>query len=139
MYELKTKLNDASVTAFLNGVTDEGKREDCLKMIDLMSKATGAEPKMWGTAIIGFGGYHYKYESGHEGDAPAVGLSPRKANITVYLTCGAEILENEKAHLGKAKTGKGCLYLKTYADVDEKVLTRMFKSSVQNAKKMNKK
>jgi hypothetical protein len=130
MAELKTKQNDASVEKFLNGIADKSAREDCLAILQLMKQATKAEPKMWGTSIIGFGNYHYKYESGREGDWPLTGFSPRKQNLTLYIIPGfvryAELMQK----LGKYKTGKSCLYIKKLADVDLVVLKQLVKESV---------
>ncbi len=122
MYELKTKINDANVEKFLNKIEDESKRSFSFKVLDIMKKVTNEEPKMWGTSIIGFGSYHYKYKTGHEGDMCLVGFSPRKQNVTLYLTYDvsqyAKILEK----LGKVKTGKSCLYVKKEEDIDIKIL-----------------
>src|SRR3990172_3827269 len=110
-YELKTKLNDASVKKFLKSVKDEKKQADSFKVLDIMSEITGEEPKMWGTGIVGFGSYHYKYESGHEGDMPIIGFSPRKQSLTLYLMLGISNYSEFLEKLGKHKTGKGCLYI----------------------------
>lgn len=131
MYELKTKLNDASVERFLKSVKDETKREDCYKIISLMQKITKADPKMWGSSIIGFGSYHYKYASGHEGDMCLTGLSPRKQNITVYLAAGFEMKNELLKKLGKHKTGKACLYINRLDDVDMKILKKLIAESVK--------
>lgn len=114
MAELKTKENNASVKEFINSIEDETKRNDCFAIAEIMKKESKAEAKMWGTSIVGFGGYHYRYASGHEGDICMVGFSPRKQNISLYL-CGA--LDKRKGlleKLGKHKTGVGCLYIKKY-------------------------
>jgi len=135
MAELKTKVNDASVDAFLNTMTDEKKKKDSYAIIDIMRKITKCEPKMWGSAIIGFDSYHYKYDSGHEGDMCLIGFSPRKANISLYLMCG---LHSDKAlmeKLGKHKMGKGCLYIKSMDDVDPKILKQVIEGSVEAIKK----
>ncbi len=125
MAELKTKLTEESVTKFLNSIEDDTKRQDCFAITDMMKQATKLEPKMWGTSIIGFGNYHYKYESGHEGDTCLIGFSPRKASITLYLsgiiTNHQELLKK----LGKHKTGKGCLYINKLGDVDTKILKQL--------------
>ncbi len=132
MAELKTKLTNASVDKFLKGVKDEQTRADCYQIIEMMNKATKAEPKMWGTSIIGFGNIHLKYESGRELDWFPIGFSPRKQNITLYLMGGLE-QEELLGKLGKYSTGKGCLYIKKLADVDVKVLNKLVTIS---AKKM---
>jgi len=123
--ELKTKQNDDSVETFLNTIVDEQRRADCQVILDLMKQATGEEAKMWGAAIIGFGKYHYKYASGHEGDSSRVGFSPRKKDYTLYL--GYACLANEPlmSRLGKHKTGKGCLYIKKLSDIDLAVLREL--------------
>jgi len=131
MAELKTKLTNASVDKFLKGVKDEQTRADCYQIIEMMNKATKAEPKMWGTSIIGFGNIHLKYESGRELDWFPIGFSPRKQNITLYLTGGLEQKELLDK-LGKYSTGKGCLYIKKLSDVDIKVLNKLITTSVKN-------
>src|ERR1700749_523246 len=115
MAELKTKENNASVTKFIKAVADEQKQKDSFALIDLMKKISKAEPKMWGPAIVGFGSYHYKYESGHEGDMPLIGFSPRKQALSLYLGDLEKVLMEK---LGKHKMTKGCLYIKRLSDVD---------------------
>ncbi len=129
MAELKTKKTDESVTAFLNKVEDEQKRKDSFEIIALMQAATGLPPKMWGTSIIGFGSYHYKYESGHEGDMCLIGFSPRKQNIALYGMGGAERNYDLLQKLGKHKTGKGCLYINKLGDVNSGILKEIVKAS----------
>ena len=131
MAELKTKVNDASVDKFLRGVTDKTKREDSYKILEMMKKATKAEPKMWGTSIIGFGDYHYKYESGREGDYFLTGFSPRKQNLTLYILGGFDEHGELLNKLGKYSLGKGCLYIKKLEDVDTKVLKELVTGSVK--------
>jgi hypothetical protein len=137
MVELKTKLNDASIGDFLNKVEDEQKRKDCFEITRIMKQVTKEEPKMWGPAIIGFGSYHYKYESGREGDMMKIGFSPRKQNITLYIGLGGELENPLLKKLGKYTTGKGCLYIKKLTDVDKQVLqdliTESFKKAHQSA------
>jgi len=132
--ELKTKLNDASVDEFLESVKDEQTRADCYQILDMMQKATKAEPKMWGTSIIGFGDYHYKYESGRENDWFLAGFSPRKQNLTLYLMGGFEGQAELLGQLGKHSLGKGCLYIKKLEEVDSKVLKKLVSSSVKQIK-----
>ncbi len=135
MTELKTKENEASVEKFLNSIEDETKRKDCFAIAEIMQKITGYAPKMWGTSIIGFDSYHYKYASGHEGDMSAAGFSPGKQNISLYL-CGA--LDKQKGlleKLGKHKTGVGCLYIKRLIDIDQKNLEQIIKDSITAIKK----
>ena len=129
MAELKTKVNDSSVEAFLNKVADEQKRKDCYEIMAMMADITKEPAKMWGTAIVGCGKYHYKYESGHEGDMCLAGFSPRKANIVVYLMPG---FSNEALmqKLGKHKSSVSCLYIKKLADIDNAVLKALIKESV---------
>jgi len=134
MAELKTKENDASVEDFLNGVDDEQKRADCWKIADLMKKATGAEPKMWGASIVGFGSRTVKYSTGRELEWLIIGFSPRKQNLTLYLSIGGGWNEGLLSKLGKHKTGKGCLYFKKLSDVDENILTEMINRSAENKK-----
>jgi len=130
MAELKTKETGLSVEGFLNGVPDESVRADCRKIVDLMKKATNAEPKMWGTSIVGFGNQHLKYASGRELDSMKIGFSPRKQNITLYSSCSSGWNENLLSKLGKHKTGKGCLYIKRLSDIDVNVLTELIEKSI---------
>jgi Domain of unknown function (DU1801) len=127
--EVKTKKNDASVEGFLNTIQDEEIRKDCFEIVQMMKKASKEEPKMWGSSIIGFGEYHYKYESGREGDTMKIGFSPRKQNITLYILFGANPENPLFKKLGKHTTGKGCLYIKKLADLDKKVLQELIKES----------
>ena len=121
MAKIKTIATEASVEAYLEAIGDETRREDCRTLIELMRKATKAEPKMWGTSIVGFGKYHYKYASGREGDMCLTGFASRKEAISIYLACGAgEQFATVLASLGKHKMGKGCLYVKRLADVDRR-------------------
>ena len=126
MAENKTKPTKSSVTAFLNKIHDKQLRNDCFAILDMMQKVSKAEPVMWGSAIIGFGSYHYVYESGREGDTVIIGFSPRKQNISIYLMGGLKNIENELSKLGKYKTGKGCLYIKSLSDVNTEVLKKAF-------------
>ena len=135
MAELKTKQTDRSVEEFINGISDEKTRNDCYTVLKLMQKVTGEKPKMWGSSIVGFGNYHYKYESGREGDWFLVGFSPRKQNLTLYLMYGLERLENLLKKLGKYKTGKSCLYIKSLADIDQSILKELIKQSVDSIRK----
>jgi hypothetical protein len=135
MPEIKTQPNDASVEAFLDTIADAQKRQDSFALVDLMRDITRAEPKMWGSAIIGFGNQHYAYESGREGDWFLVGFSPRKQNLTLYLTTGFERHEDLLKQLGKHSTGKACLYIKKLADVDLATLRALVQRSVNQAQK----
>lgn len=132
MAELETKLNDASVQAFLNVIEDEGKRTDCFRVAELMRELTGDEPKMWGASIIGFGSVRLKYATGRELDWMLVGFSPRKANITLYITDGFAKYDELMSKLGKHKTGKSCLYVKRLADIDMGVLEELITGSIKN-------
>jgi hypothetical protein len=131
MAELKTKKTEESVNNFLNTVEDETKRKDSFAIIEMMQQATGLPPKMWGASIVGFGSYHYKYESGHEGDMCIIGFSPRKNNIAIYGMGGEERNKDLLAALGKHKTGKGCLYINKLSDVNVDILKNIFKASFE--------
>jgi Domain of unknown function (DU1801) len=130
-YELKTKATPISVDEFIGAVADEKQRADAKKITAMMERLSGHPPKMWGPSIIGFGQYHYKYASGHEGDMARIGFSPRKANTVLYLLDGfdghAELMEK----LGKYKTGKSCLYIKRLSDIDEGVLEQLCVESLK--------
>jgi hypothetical protein len=130
MAELKTKETRASVAAFLNKISDEQRRKDCQTVLELMERATGEKPKMWGSSIVGFGRYKYRYASGHEGEWPIIGFSPRKSDLTLYIMPGFEEYESLLARLGKYKTGKSCLYLKRLDDVEIPVLKKLISKSV---------
>ncbi len=135
MAELKTKLNDGDVEVFLNAVDDEQKRKDSFEILKKMKRITKNEPKMWGTSIVGFGTYHYKYASGREGDWFLAGFSPRKQNLTLYIMSGFDHKEETLAKLGKYKSSKGCLHIKRLSDVDDKVLDKLITDSVQQLQK----
>jgi hypothetical protein len=130
MAENKTKPTSFSVAAFLDACTDEDRRADAKALAKLMQKITGNPPSMWGPSIVGFGSYHYTYESGRAGDMPIVGFSPRKAANVLYGTIGFGGDEALLAKLGKHTTGKGCLYIKKLADVDMKVLETLVEKAV---------
>lgn len=130
MAELKTQKNDGSVEAFLNSVENERKRSDSFEILRLMAEVTGEEAMMWGTSIVGFGSYHYKYASGREGDFFVTGFSPRKQNLTLYIMGGFDDYEALLAQLGKHKIGKACLYINKLADVDMAVLRELVRRSV---------
>lgn len=131
MAELKTKKTEASVGDFLDAVKDETRRADCKSVARLLQKVTGEKPKMWGASIVGFGTYHYVYESGRAGDWPVAGFSPRAQALTLYIMSGFDGEPALMAKLGKYKTGKSCLYLKSLADVDIKVLEQLIARSVE--------
>lgn len=137
MAELKTKPTDASVERFLDGVEDERKRADAYALLELMGRAAGAQPKMWGDSIVGFGSYHYTYASGREGDWMLTGFSPRKQNLTLYIMDGFDEYDKLLAKLGKHKLGKSCLYINKLEDVDRDVLKQLIKKSVEHMQKTN--
>ena len=130
MYELKTKENDRSVLEFIESVETPKKREDAYKLLDIFTETTGFQAKMWGPSIIGFGSYHYKYPSGHEGDAPLVGFSPRKAKTSLYFVPGDTKRQELLQNFGKHTTGKACVYINKLADVDVEVLKQLIEQSV---------
>jgi len=136
MAENKTKQTNANVDAFINKIKDESIQKDCYKIIKIMKSVTKEEPKMWGPSIIGFGSYHYKYASGREGDMCIAGFSPRKQNLTIYLMPGFETQHAHLKKLGKYKTSKVCLYIKSLNDIDVKVLKEMISHSVKEMKKL---
>lgn len=131
MYELKTKENDSSVIEFIEAVENPRKREDTYKLLDIFIETTGFEAKMWGPSIIGFGSYHYKYKTGHEGDAPLVGFSPRKAKISLYFATGDPDREKLLESFGKHTSGKACVYINKVADIDVEVLKELIRQSVE--------
>ena len=133
MAKNKTTETQDSVTGYLATVKDEKKHLDCAAIIDLITRHTGFKPKMWGTSIVGFGSYHYKYESGHEGDAPLVGLSSRASAITLYLSNVKEKAELLKK-LGKHKLGGGCVYIQKLEDIDTAILKKMIDNSIKHLK-----
>ncbi|MCQ6276217.1 DUF1801 domain-containing protein [Bacillus sp. V3B] len=131
MYELKTKETDNSVIEFIEKVESPKKREGAYQLLDLFTETTGYQAKMWGSSIIGFGSYHYKYESGHEGDAPLVGFSPRKAKISLYFATGEWKREEWLKDFGKHTAGKGCVYINKVEDIDVEVLKELINESVR--------
>ena len=136
MAELKTKLTKASVASFLAAIDDDQVGADCKRIATIMKKATGAKAEMWGSAIVGFGRYHYKGRSGREGDWMQVGFSPRKNNLTVYLTAGFQGHDALLAKLGKHSKGMGCLYMKRLSDVDVKTLEKLIVASVKRVRQL---
>lgn len=131
MAENKTKPTSASVTEFVNTIDDPQKREDARKVAAMMRRATGKRAKMWGSSIVGYGTYHYRYDSGREGDFMVTGYSPRKQALTVYILAGFERFEPLMKKLGNYKTGKSCLYIKRLSDVNEAVLEQLISESVE--------
>jgi hypothetical protein len=130
--ENKTKPTNQSVAEFLNKIPDAERREDCRAIAKLMEEITGSKPKMWGPAIVGFGSYHYKYESGREGDSPVTGFSPRKQALTLYIIMGFEKHADLLKQLGKHRTAKSCLYIKRLSDVHVPTLRKLIKASVKD-------
>ena len=130
MAENKTKPTQVSVAKTVDAVPDETKRADAKELVRIMQEATGEKPKMWGPSIIGFGTYHYRYESGREGDTPLAGFSPRKNASVLYGLLGVDGSDKLLPKLGKFTTGKGCLYIKKLADVDNQVLRELIARSV---------
>jgi len=128
----KTVPTDASVSAFLETITDEAKRQDSQRLIDIMGEITGEPATMWGPAIIGFGSYHYVYESGREGDMPDISFSPRKANLTLYFRRDWQSQSEIVERLGPFKAGKGCMYLKSLDKVNEDALRELIEWSIRD-------
>lgn len=134
MAEIKTRKTQANVAAFLEGATDGERRDDCRVVLDIMKKATKSEPRMWGTSIVGFGTYTYRYADGKALEWPVIGFSPRKQNLTLYVMPGVRLFDDLLKRLGTHKTGKGCLYLKSLAAIDLKVLKQLIAESVRHMK-----
>jgi len=140
-YETKTKATTVDVNEFLSANCEGQKLEDCLALVDLIEKLTGKKAKMWGTSILGFGKYHYKYATGHEGDSAVVGFSPRKSNITIYISSGfgeymdqSGLVKNLMEKLGKCKTGKVCLYIKKLSDINLDILEELIQGCIKYMK-----
>jgi len=131
MADIKTKKTSQSVDAFLTSIVDEKKRQDSYVILDLIKEASGAEPKMWGDSIVGFGDYHYKYATGRENDWFYAGFSPRKQNITLYLATGFDQFSDLMQKLGRYKTGKACLYIQRIEDINQDVLKELVRRSIQ--------
>jgi hypothetical protein len=132
MSEVKTKVNDGDVIAYLNTIEPEKKREDSFAILELMKEVTGEDPKMWGDSIVGFGSYHYKGKSGREGDWFLTGFAARKQALTLYIMAGFERYDELLADLGKYSLGKGCLCIKEIEDVDDKKLRKLVKLSAEH-------
>jgi hypothetical protein len=135
MAKNKTQRTERSVDDFLDTLDADERRRDAVSVVKIMKRATGAKPKMWGPSIVGFGSYHYVYESGREGDAPVVGFSPRGREMTLYVLADFPSRDVLLASLGKHHTGKSCLYVRRLADVDLAVLERLVTASVEDRKK----
>lgn len=132
----KTTETKASISDYINQITDETKRKDAFCLVDIFQNQTNLEPKMWGSSIIGFGSYHYKYASGHEGDAPLVAFSPRATAISLYLHLPSEQREDLLQKLGKTKAGKGCIYVKKLSDINLEVLNELIGVSLKSIKQL---
>ena len=132
MAENKTVKTGASVDEFMAGVENKRRREDGLVLLEIMRDVSGLEPEMWGPSIIGFGSYHYRYESGREGDMPLIGFSPRKQSLSLYIMSGFDEYEELLGRLGKHRTGASCLYINKLADVDMGVLSELVARSVEH-------
>ncbi len=132
MADNKTKPTKSNVTAFMKGIENPDMRRDARKVSAMMRKATGSRARMWGANIVGFGEYHYKYDSGREGDFMITGFSPRKQALTLYVIPGFKPFESLMKKLGKYKTGKSCLYIKRLSDVDESALEKLIAGSVKH-------
>lgn len=132
MAKTKTTYTGLDVADFVNSYVDNNqKKEDSFRLIKLMQEWSGFEPKMWGPTIIGFGNYHYKYASGHEGDAPMIGFSPRKAAITLYVCSSTDRTEKLLSELGKYKISKACIYVKKLSDINVEVLKELCLDSIK--------
>jgi hypothetical protein len=136
MAKNKTTYTNTSVTEFVNKVENEVRRNDSFKLIEIFKSITGLEPKMWGPTIIGFGNYHYKYESGHEGDAPLAAFSPRKDSLVLYFASEFENREVLLSQLGKHKSSVACVYVKKLSDIDIKILEIMIVNSMTYVTKL---
>jgi hypothetical protein len=136
MAKNKTTETEKSVAGFIDAVKDETKRDDSYQLIALMKKLMKAEPKLWGPSIVGFGSYHYKYDSGHEGDSPLLAFSPRANALTVYLSGNFEKRDELLIKLGKYKSERGCIYIKKLADVDMAILEKMMTAHVKHIRKL---
>ncbi|MDH4043756.1 MAG: DUF1801 domain-containing protein [Gemmatimonadota bacterium] len=134
MTAVKTARTTASVNRFLKTITDERRRADCLAVLRIMKRVTRTDPAMWGTSIVGFGSYRYRYASGREGDWPITGFSPRKQALTVYVMTGFKRYPQLMEKLGKHSTGSSCLYIKHLEDVDLVVLEDLIRESVHHLK-----
>ena len=131
MPEQKTRPTEQSVDSFINDIRDEARRADCLALTELMKRVTNEEPQIWGSGVVGFGNYHYKYASGHEGDCFIAGFAPRKSALTLYITAGVQRFPKLLAKLGKHKAATGCLHIKKLDDVNLSVLEDLLAQSVQ--------
>jgi hypothetical protein len=136
--KVKTVETKNSVTDFINLIPDETKKSDCFNLIEFMKEQSGFEPKLWGPSIVGFGSYHYKYESGREGEAPIVAFSPRKSEISLYLSSSFENREELLQKFGKHKSAKACIYVKRLEDINISILKKMISLSIKHIKRLYK-
>lgn len=136
MASINTTATKVSVEDFINAIPDEQKRADSFKLVEIMERLSGEKATMCGTTIIGFGKYHYKYASGHEGEMCRIGFSPRKAQFSLYVTCDAESYKEMLDKFGKHRAGKGCIYFKKLEDIELKVLEKMIETSLKETKKI---
>lgn len=134
-YEVKTKKNNKSVASFLNSVEDPKKRKQAKELNKIFKEITTEKPKMWGTSIVGYGEYHYKYASGREGDWMITGFSPRKSNLTVYIMPGYDLMQDDLKKLSKVKNGKSCLYIKDLDEIHLPTLKKMIRKGYKDMKK----
>jgi hypothetical protein len=134
MAELKTRPGKESVARFIASIKDGARRSDCEKLVEILGKVTGQPPAMWGKAVVGFGRYHYRYDSGREGDWFLAGFSPRKQNLTVYVTAGLADYGALLQSLGKFKTGVGCLYFSRLSDLHLPTLRKLVARSVKDVR-----
>ncbi len=132
MADLKTQPTKASVEDFLNGVEPERKRKDAFEVLEMMKAISGKPPVMWGPSIVGFDTYHYKYDSGREGDFLKIGFSPRKASLTIYISSGFQGKEELLNKLGKHKTSVSCLYINKLDDIDRNILRKLIEESYKH-------
>ncbi len=132
----KTTVTEKSVNDFLNALKDETRRKDCFSLVELLKKITKQEPAMWGPSIVGFGSHHYVYDSGREGDSPNIAFSPRASSIALYLSGSFVDRESLLSKLGKHKTDKGCVHIKTLGDIDKTVLIKMINNHIQHIKQL---
>lgn len=137
MSDAKTRPTDLSVEAFLSALEDPAKQEDCRQLVSIMSKVTKSHPVLWGDSLVGFGVYHYRYASGHQGDWPLTAFAPRKQGLAIYLNCSLEAEGELLQRLGKFKHGKSCLNVRRLEDIDLKVLTQLIRNSVSALKKQH--
>lgn len=136
MYEPKTKETDADVIEFIEAVENPKKRQDAYRLLEIFEEVSGHEAKMWGPSIIGFGSYHYVYATGHQGDAPLVGFSPRKAKISLYTATSKGEHEPLLKELGKHTSGKACIWVNKVDDIDEEVLKKMITRSIADIQEL---